>query len=79
MASGQTASRHLSWASRCFTETRDSRIFQPSSLMVELVLALNISVCLKPVPFVCAFDNLKKSNYTKREEKTDGYLAKEKS
>lgn len=47
--------------------------------MVELVLALNISVCLKPVPFVCAFDNLKKSNYTKREEKTDGYLAKEKS
>lgn len=35
--------------------------------MVRLVLALNISVCLKLVPFVSAFDNLKKNSYTKRE------------
>lgn len=52
--------------------------------MVRLVLALNISVCLKLVPFVSAFDNLKKIATLKEREreekkKKDGYIAKEKS
>lgn len=49
--------------------------------MIRLVLVLNISVCLKLVPFVSAFDNLKKNSYTKseRKKKKDGYIAKEKS